>query len=111
MWRLPYAKGNFDLAYFLHIVSLWFYRKEASPMIKDLKPKRAKKETAATLLPKDFIALEKAREERERFFEVADEGVRPFYLDTEDLQEAQSHQFITDEWAQEPTEEESAGLL
>lgn len=84
-------------------------------MIKSLKPKMAKKETAAPLLPKDFIALEKAREVRERFFEVADEdfdkSVRPFYLDTQDLQELQSHQFITDEWAQEPTEGDTAGFV
>lgn len=84
-------------------------------MIKSLKPTIAKKEAVAPLLPKDFIALEKAREERERFFEAADEdfdkSVRPFYLDSEKPQELQSHQFITDEWAQEPTEEESAGII
>lgn len=83
-------------------------------MIKNLKNKLANR-PAAPLLPKDFIALEKAREERERFFEVADEdfdkSVRPFYLDPENLQELQSHQFLTDEWAQEPSEEESAGIV
>ncbi|HEY6172621.1 MAG TPA: hypothetical protein VIX80_10220 [Candidatus Kapabacteria bacterium] len=61
-------------------------------------PVRTRERTAA-LLPKDYIALEKAREEKERFFttgEDFDRSVRPFYLDSKQLLALQSHYFLTD---------------
>ena len=62
-------------------------------------PVRTRERTAA-LLPKDYIALEKAREEKERFFttgEDFDRSALPFYLDSKQLLAIQRHHFLTDQ--------------
>lgn len=76
-------------------------------------PVRGVKERATTLLPKDYIALEKAREEKERFFNTGedfDRSARPFYLDSEQLEKLQGHHFLTD-WQNNPHTSRPMGLL
>ena len=82
------------------------------PPVKQTKPTR---EQTAALLPKDYIALEKAREKKERFFDAAyedfDRSVRPFYHDTRALMELRNRQFMTEKKAEEPQGNVSEGLV
>ena len=82
-------------------------------MVPPVKQTRSRWEQTAALLPKDYIALEKAREQKERFFDVEyedfDRSVRPFYHDTRALMELRNRQFLTDKKREESEADVSEG--